>query len=652
MANSDVEVLSRSFRSRIALFALLCTAALGLALWTGTRKGGVGEPEDRRRIMVVSAGGEINYDAVLGQAGFSIEVDELDGWVAAARAADLDSEGSEVARVLELADLRGFALVVFERPSELDFGGLELEPAIDTIDELAERDYVALSVGDYAFPHRLSVDDPGDPPFVRLPGYGALQAVFRQDLIHAREAPERPTLAELQFEAAIRVGQEMFERPPGFEAAVAFETAVVEATLDDGSGARMLLPALSTGTPIPTPDGGILLFHHELSIYSDNARTLEIEAPAQMQISWVGPAALARGLESGEFELEPCISLRGGALEMAERPRIEAAVDGSAVAIGSAEGAVVWRKAEAPGCSWAPVAEIDRLEGIVLAPRSRTADPEIEIESRSVAARIELAEASSRVLVWAHADDDGDEEGEGEGEGEGAAGEGVALEPQVVIEQSGRRFASLVFVDDRHLALSSTKIASESPEDRVYLLDRTRPGVYLSLPVESFAAGRRLREVFTLASASETAGPELLVSAQNRRGRIELIRVRVSAEAWRRFVEEPPAELEPGGRGTMIRLDREQLEAELLFDPASVLGLSVGAGAVLASLGEGPLPGELILLDLATGDRRALTDNRVRDYLPRVAADGSHATFVSLMRVNFSTTPFSVPRVLALTSNQ
>src|SRR5690606_12200587 len=223
--------------------------------------------------------------------------------------------------------------------------------------------------------------------------------------------------------------------------------------------------------------------------------------------------------------------------------------------------------------------------------------------------------------------------------------EGELLEPQVLIEQSSRRFGAPTFLDDRHLAVPSTALA-EQPEHRVYLLDRTRPGVYLSLPVEFFAEGRSLREVFALAPASEAAGPELLVNAQQD-GRVELIRVRVAVEAWRSFVAEQPGEHELGVEGRMVSLVPEQLEAELLFDAASVLGIGAGSGAVIVSSADGPMPAELTWIDLATGDRRRLTDTRVRDYLPRIGAEG-FATFVSLMRIDLSATPFSVPRVLPL----
>jgi hypothetical protein len=623
---SDVDALSRSFRSRILLLALLLVIGIAAAVWTGTRETGIGAPEDRRRIIVVTADSGIDYYDVLELGGFDIYVDELDDWLSTARAAAPESEVEGVALVLEHADRQGFALVVFEQPSALDWGELELEPPLDSIDRLSERDYAAVSVGDFAFPHRLSVDDPGDDPILRLPGYGALQAVFRQELISARETLERPTVAELQFEDAIKRAREMFERPAEFAATIAQAQASVEAELADGSGARTLLPMLATGTAMPTPDGGILLFHHELVLFSDNARTLELEVPTHMQLSWISPAAVSEGLETGAFEREPCTSLAGGALVMSEQPRIEAAADGSAVAIESPEGgAVVWRKREGQGCEWDSIAELDRVEGIVLAPRLPGADgPE-----RSLAARVEQIGDASRVLVW-------------------TLGEGGLLDLHRVIQQTSHQFTAVAFVDDRHLAVTAVVDAGQPPEDRVYLLDRTRPDLYLSVPLEFFASGRRLRDVVALAPASDARGPDLLVTAQNVEGRLELIRVRVAADAWSELAATQPEPLAFGVEATMVSLTPTQLETELLTEAESLLGIDARPGALIVAAANGPRPAELTLFELETGDRRPLTDNWIRDYIPRLAGDGGYVTFVSLMRMSLAPEPFSVPRVLVL----
>jgi hypothetical protein len=635
-ARSDVEALSRSFRSRILLLALVIVAGLLAALWTATRKTGKGAAEDRRKIMVV-ADSRIDYYAVLERAGFEVEVARLDEWETEA-----NGENAGVAAVLELADERGFALVVFEAPAKFDFEGVDLEPGYATIEGWAERrsehDYAAVSVGDFAFPHRLSVDDPGPDPWVRMPGFGALQAVFRQPLISARNDPDRPTLDELQFEDAIKPGRHMVERPSAFAATVELARGSLAADLDDGSGALALLPTLATGSAIPTPDGGIVLLHHALVFYSTDARTLTLEAPAQMQISWLGPAAVARGLETGEFELESCPALAGGALAMAEAPRIEAALDGSAVAIGSSEaGATLWRKREG-GCAWEAVAELGSLDSsdhVELAPRLAGGD-------RILAGRVFEVKDRSWVSLSVLAD-----------EPDAAAAE---IEDVVVLAQTGRRFGALAFVDDQFFAVISDLQAEPGTnpdrESRVYLLDHKRPGVYLSVPAEFFAEGRELGNVVALAPADEHGGPTLLVSAYERDGSTDLIHLRLGGEVWAAYLGESDVPADEEAR--MVSLTPEDLETVRVgeIDQRGRLGVSPrGERAVYEAVGRA-WAGDIGLIDLTTGARGRLTDNDYRDYLPRFAADENIVTFVSLMRVRVSPKPFSVPRILSLPANE
>ncbi len=661
MAGADVEALSRSFRSRIWLLVLLLGAGLGAALWSGTREAGIGAAEDRRQLLVVTGpDSRVDYHAVLEQAGFEIEVDDYDDWLAEARAAAPDSEAEGVALLLEHADRRGFALVVLEDPGARELAGLELEPAPADIEDFARRDYAALSVGDYAFPHRLSVDSPGEDPVLRLPGYGALEAVFGQELIGARADRERPTVEELQFEAAIARGREMFAGPRGFAERIAATRASVAAELDDGSGARSLVPPLHTGTAIPTPDGGVLVVHHALEIYSDNARSLDLEPAAEVALAWIGPEALAAGFASGEFERQPCASLAGAVVPLVELPGVAVAIDGSAIAIGSGDGdTIVWRK-RGPGCDWAPVAELERRAGLMLAPRFEP--------GRSVAARVEQGPDAGRVLIYAlpEAPATGEPPAKLEpgalvevepGAEQLGAGEGARIDGEILLAQAGRRLASLAFLDDRHLLAASERIldaqadADADAEARVLVLDRDRPGLYLSVPVDFFAAKRRIRELLVLAGASADAGPELLIAAVNRHGRAELIRLRIAGEAWAEFVAQSspakPAQ-EFGVEGRMVSLTPAQLDAEILVELDEIYGVGVSDRALIYAAGDRLRPSELALVPLDGGAPRSLTDNSVRDYLPRFGPDGEFATFVSLARVSISAKSFSVPRVLRL----
>ena len=235
--------------------------------------------------------------------------------------------------------------------------------------------------------------------------------------------------------------------------------------------------------------------------------------------------------------------------------------------------------------------------------------------------------------------EDGTDGGEDEA-GADEVGAGERLEPIVVVEQPGRRITALSFVDDRYLAAASERIAKdEDPgQGRIDLFDRMRPGVYASVPVAAFARRHSLLELAVIAPAGEASGPELLVAARNRDGRVELLRLEIAFDEWSAFTRRSAA-AEP------VRLTSEQIEVETLAELDKLFGVDVGPGMVIYAAADGP-SSELVLLDLDTRETRRLTENRVRDYLPRFVGDGELATFVSLMRVNISTTPFSVPRVL------
>ena len=361
-----------------------------------------------------------------------------------------------------------------------------------------------------------------------------------------------------------------------------------------------------------------------------------------MQLGWLSPEAVAAGLVTGGFEPTACPSLAGGALTMAEVPRIEAANDGGAIGLGPAEGTLtVWRKTAAPGCEWIAAAELEPEGALVLAPGQAGAGA-----GRSVAASAVATEDGARIEIWALPD-------------AGTGVEPAVLAPTRLLAHSHRRMAAPVFLDDRHLAVASERIVAERDdprEPRILVLDRERPGVYLSIPVDFFAPGRRVEELVAVREAEpagEAGSPSLIVVARGRLGQVELIRLRVADAAWAAFeatAAEPAGAAEAGVEGRLVSLIPEQVEAERLLEADRLFGVAAGPDVLVYVTGSGPRPSELVRFDLATRERRTLTDDRVRDYLPRVAADGSYSTFVSLQRVNISTTPFSVPRILGLAS--
>jgi hypothetical protein len=628
LTGTDAEVLSWGFRSRLALLMLLVTSALAAALWSGLRDQGIGEPEDRRKLMVVTQpSSDADYHAVLERGGFVIEVESFADWETKARVLLPESEAQGMALLLEYADLRGFGFVVFEAPAELDFSGLELDPSLDEIEQLDARTHAVLSVGDLAFPHRLAVDDVGEHPLVRMPGYGALEAVFQQPALSAREDDDRPTVAELRHEDAIEPARRMLEQPAKFAQSIAGAQAAIDKALAADTDVHRLVELSMTGSAVPTPEG-VLLVHHSLETYSDNALTLEQRAGEIMQFEWLGSAALAR--DGGELDkldkldIEPCPSLAGGGVEMARHPRIEAAVDGSALAIFAGEQVTVWRKLEQPGCTWVEHARLPSSDlagrAIVLAPR---------FARGSVVAALDVDDdAHARVSLW-------------------SAPELATLE---LLRLPDATLSGLAFIDDLHLAvLARVPLPVEEQTTRrradhaLHLLDRRRPGAHLRVPADFFAGDRILRELAVVEPAVEGEhGPRLALTLVDNGVDTQLIVLTIGATAWQRFVAGE-------GQGDLpellFTLTPEDLELQDVGRAPAIAALAVGPNAIVYALAQGGVPAEIAVHPLDGGPERRLTHNDLVDTLPRFTADGRAVVFVTAVRSSLSSGVFSVPRI-------
>jgi hypothetical protein len=658
---SDLEVLNRGFRPRLGLLVLLVIAALAAAVWSGTRQHGSGEPEQRQRLLVVSTG-DIDYYTLLEKGGFSIEVDSFDDWQAAARELLPETEAQGVALVLALADERGFGFVVFEAPGNFDFEGLELEPSLDEIEDFATRDYAVLSVGDFAFPHRLSVDAPGELAFMRVPGFGTLEALFGQPAIGAREDEERPTIEELQYEDAIERARWMLERPASFAAAIELARAAIETSLAQDPQALALVDPFVTGSAVPTPDGGVLVVDHQLDVYSTDAHTLGVHRTEHMRLRYLSASALDRLFETGELELADCPSLAGGTLDMRRRPRIEASIDGSAIAIHTRAGdARIWWKLDRAGCEWREQAGVPSTPGAVIAPQ-------LGLEHGSQ--RVLMAEASadevetSTLRVWlqpASADGRADP-----GEPGGRGGRIEAREPEYgedgedmaeavqLLRMRDHLFTGLGFVDARYLALVSRTSARD--EHALHVVDTERPGAHLRIPSLFFAEDHEdaaLHELAVLSPAQLAADPTASGSRFELGPRFvvtmrvdavtQLVELEVGAQAWQSFVD---GDLVPGG-ATLFTLTPDDLRAQT-HPVGDVWGFSLSAQtrALAYDVSEWPLESEIALRTIG-GPEQRVTDNDLRDLLPRFTADGRHLVYVSMLKTALSKDAFSVPRIVA-----
>ncbi|MCA9681262.1 MAG: PD40 domain-containing protein, partial [Myxococcales bacterium] len=148
-----------------------------------------------------------------------------------------------------------------------------------------------------------------------------------------------------------------------------------------------------------------------------------------------------------------------------------------------------------------------------------------------------------------------------------------------------------------------------------------------------------------------------LLTAQAPDGQIELIELSLRSEAVRDHLEllatpRAPAKDRSPVETELLTVSPDEIEARVLLRRDSlygiVLGPPMGEEQLLAfSSNRGPEPAELVLYALVQGKERAITDNRVRDALPRFTADGRALAFVSMTRMWISQVPYSVPRLVA-----
>ncbi|EDM79689.1 hypothetical protein PPSIR1_16545 [Plesiocystis pacifica SIR-1] len=686
----EVEALRASVRPRIAVLGLAVLGALGAALWTATRDSGEGAPEERNRVLVVTQAGDVDYYAVFEEGGFEVEVDRFEDWLAVAADVLPESEAEGAAKLLELADQRGFGFVVFEDPSAVDWSGVELEPAPDAIADFEARDYAAVSVGDFAFPHALSVDAVGDSPVLRLPGHGALEALFQQRKLLARVDEVRPTVAELQFESEIEVARQMIARPQEFDERIASAQGKLDDALGLETGVVSLMDTLETGVAIPDPDGGVLVARHAIEIYSEDAQTLDLDVGDTMVLEWVPPELLTSALASAEAGggalaarerlviegAQPCESLLGGELAMAESPRLHASRDGATLGVITRDSELmVWRREPGPGCNWRELGELSlpanpSAELGVLAPRMAEGDA-------LLLARAEQSGDEAVLRVWLTEEAFEPVVGAGATLTEVEAGGAGSVE---LLRLPGVRMGPLDFVDPWRVAVL-TRTPSDDPREpggqahAVEFVDRRRPGAHLRVPTQFFAEGRQLLDLAVVegVDADGAFAPRVILVARSPQETIEIIELRLLAKGAARAARElatPPRGKGKGkgngkGRGAakagaplLITLTPKDLEARVLARPIEPRGLALSpaqAGPRMLAFAHrvDTHRREIGLVQLdATGDAgpetSSLTHNEFVDYHPRFLADGRALSFASSVRVWVSQEAFSTARIVGV----
>src|SRR5688572_26420922 len=101
-SRTDLEALSRSGRGKFILLGVLLTGALGAATWSFLKRGGVGNPEESGKVLVVSRGTTVGYGNVLREGGFEAGENTMSYWTNKAKDELPESEEQGVAAIMAL----------------------------------------------------------------------------------------------------------------------------------------------------------------------------------------------------------------------------------------------------------------------------------------------------------------------------------------------------------------------------------------------------------------------------------------------------------------------------------------------------------------------------------------------------------------------
>jgi hypothetical protein len=318
----------------LLILAALIVAAIVGAVWSFTEDVGTGNPEDPGKVMIVRRGQTAGYVIVLKDAGFDAAEGTFDDWVRKAEEEVPELETTGVAAIMELADRFGYGYVAFERPQEIDFSGAEAD--VPRLEEHVR--FVVISVGDLAFPPKVTVNPPPST-VMRDPGLVLLQALFEQDALGRAREESDSDLDAIKLRDRLLLAVARLDRIPEAERMAEgivrqTQTMLVE---DERASPRPepLGDPLESLTANPLADGTILMFSRRLSIVSADGILPNLDLAAHEEFLFLPADGSTR---------RTCTSLFGGELSDADSPRYRVAADGSAVLLRTlSQGMVLWR---------------------------------------------------------------------------------------------------------------------------------------------------------------------------------------------------------------------------------------------------------------------------------------------------------------------
>jgi len=613
-SRTDLEALRRSGSGKVLALGVLLLAALSAAAWfLFLRAEGIGAPERADKVLVVRNGDIAGYSAVLGRDGFDAAEGSLDHWVEKAHLELPEPpEGTDVQVVLTLADHFGYGYVVFESPADVDFTDVDIEGMPEFEEHIR---FAALSVGDFAFPHRMTVN-PEPSTALRRVEIGLFQALFAQEAL-AEALPENDSASveSIQLRSKLEdaiLDLELVERAEALAGETVGEISrVLRDERGDNTPVR-LAGETDGGRAVPDPRGGVLTLVRRFDVVTDDGIRAELDwSPQEM---FTAPQVSEQGRQSFCAPMFGEAALRGPPVELIAAP------DGASLLLERrGRPQQLWMSSGGGEC------------GYVFSdlPDSELQEVAKTVPGRDVVARL------------------GTMDGEATFEFVDAL-EGTATR----VELTGVAIRDAAWLDARYMAATGD-------DGLVYLLDAKGESKPLSVMPTRLGRDPSLFEVAGLSQDSLL----LTVGSAPRR----LVRIQASMP-WAALFNAPPAlpgleaaddpaaeadepvaiaiRLDPGAV-TTTTLTRAGTATEPVGSPD---GTSVAFTILDRALDEPGQGGdsEIALVGSDGGDLQLLTKNGVRDRAPSFTADGSAVLFQTRVELPRSNWRVVVPRSVAV----
>lgn len=612
-SSTDLETLQRSGRGKVVVLGVLIAGALGAAAWTFLRKGGTGNPEEAGKVLVVTRGSHVGSSITLKDVGFETGEGTLAAWVDKAKDDVPDLEVDGVAAVLALADRFGWGFVVFEAPAEVDFSGIDIEGGTPTFS--ADAQWAAVSVGDFAFPHVVTVNPPPSK-VLRDGSMPMIQALFEHEQLAALRKPESLAVDQLQLRDKLEEALRKLDQLPEAERLAEKVVADIDKTLIEGELVEpkpvRIGDTLESLTARPLADGSVLSIGRTLQVISRDGVRADLDLGTREEFRVGAPMAAAA-------DRVTCTGLAGGGVEVGDWRGLVWSVDGSTAVLSTlGRGETLWTlDASKPGtCTWSEVGTV---------ARGRTG-----LDGKPV------PWTGGKLARVGHVD------------GFGVVSVTRPGEPELQLGMLESTVLShLVWLDDEHLAA----VADYEVDNTTWiaLLSTRDPMRVVVMPASVVAGNTGISSIVAIPGRAAI----LAVGYDGR-----LVRVDFPAAAAE-IIANPPmaAEQTPlvaEGRPTVYQIDPSGFTSKALTEMGGISDLVTsrdGKRAAMTVRGDGvdpdaPNDKEIAIVDLDSGATRLLTRNALPDDDPVFTADGRHVVFETRVEMPRSDWTITAARIV------